>query len=127
MSNVYEKAIREAKEELRLANEAAEKLDRKRAKLRQVIAVLQSLAGQSTVNRSGNGRSLTEATLEIVRAADGKLKTSEIIEGLNLSGYTVNARAVANILSRFVRTRHLKRESDGYRWRGVVTIDNDMS
>jgi hypothetical protein len=127
MINVYEKAIREAKEELKLANEAAEKLDRQRAKLRQVIIVLQSLAGKNTVDHPVKNRSITDATLEIIQAADGKLTTSEILEGLHVSGYTANARTVATTLSRFVRTRQIKKESDGYRWRGSVAIDPDRA
>jgi hypothetical protein len=86
MGNVYEKAIREAKEELKLANEAAEKLDRKRAKLRQAIVVLQSLTGENTMDHPVKNRSIAEATLEIIQAADGKLTTSEILEGLHVSG-----------------------------------------
>jgi len=127
MINVYEKAIREAKKQLKSANEAAEKLDRRRAKLRQAIVVLQSLAGENAVDRPENNRSLTEATLEIIQAADGKLTTSEILEGLHVSGYTVNARSVATILSRFVRIRQLRKESNGYRWRGSVSVDPDKA
>ncbi|MGD0293163.1 MAG: hypothetical protein ABSB30_04855 [Terracidiphilus sp.] len=122
MTDGYQRAINDARDELKLVEETIETLDRRRAQLRQAIAVLQSLTGNSSVE----DRSLTEAILEIVQAAVGTRTTSEVLRTLDSMGYVANAPTVATTLSRLVKTGQLKKDGDGYRWAGILTIDLDQ-
>jgi hypothetical protein len=117
MDATYLKAMEQAITELRGVDKALELLERKRAKLRQTIKTLRSLLG----TRGTEDQTITEVILEIVKAADGYVAASEVMEGIDIAGYIASAATVATTLSRLVKEKHLEKGPEGgYRWAGVA-------
>ena len=118
MTDEYAQAIVRAKKELAEYDAEFELLERKRAKLRQTIAVLQSLLG----NESPNDQSLTEAILTVAKAANGFITTIEVIDRLTTMGFGASSATVATILSRLTKAGHLLNGigvgGNGYMWVG---------
>jgi Ca2+-binding EF-hand superfamily protein len=115
MADIYEQALKKAQKELAETNIAAENLERKRAKLRQTIAVLQSLMGSANVNE----QSLTDAIMTFAKAANGYITTAEVMERLITMGFESENATVATILSRMVKEGQLEKDAEGrkgYRW-----------
>ncbi|HLM80437.1 MAG TPA: BlaI/MecI/CopY family transcriptional regulator [Terriglobales bacterium] len=115
MPNSYEDALRKAQKDLAATNIAAENLERKRAKLRQAVSILQSLMDNATTD----DQSLTDAILTAVKGAKGYITTAEVMEFLQTIGLEAQNATVATILSRMVKERQLEKDAEGrkgYRW-----------
>jgi hypothetical protein len=116
MEGTYLKAMELAISDLRAVDKELESLERKRAKLRQTIKTLRSLLG----TRGTEDQTITDVILEIVKAADGYVVASEVMEGIDMAGYVASAATVATTLSRLVKEKHLEKGPDGgYRWAGL--------
>jgi hypothetical protein len=116
MEGSYLKALEQAIKDLRGVDKDLELLERKRAKLRQTIKTLRSLLG----TRGTEDQTVTDVILEIVKAADGYVAASEVMEGIEMAGYIASAATVATTLSRLVKEKHLEKGPDGgYRWAGL--------
>jgi hypothetical protein len=116
MEGTYLKALEQAIRDLRVVDKDFEVLERKRAKLRQTIKTLRSLLG----TRDAEDQTVTEVILEIVKAADGYVAASEVMERVDLAGYVASAATVATTLSRMVKEKQLEKGPEGgYRWAGV--------
>jgi len=119
----YAQALKKAKEELAECDAAAEELERKRAKLRQTIGILQSLLGVAVPNE----QSLTGAILMILKASLGYSKAAEIVRSLIEMGFkNVQQTSVATILSRLAKNGEIISEigpdnSTGYAWKMTTT------
>jgi hypothetical protein len=109
----YESALRQALNELAEVDKQAEDIERKRAKLRQSVAVLQTLAGD---NREQE-RSVTKSIVTILRANPGPLPTVQIIQRLISMGHTPQPASVATLLSRLAQQGKITKADDGYEWR----------
>ncbi len=118
MTNTYEQALQTAQKELAECDAQAEQLERKRAKLRQTIAVLQSMLG----NNAPNDESLTEAILTVVKSASDFIPAAEVMERLVTMGFSASSATVATILSRLTKVGHLLNGigvgGNGYMWSG---------
>jgi len=117
MADSYQEALRQALEDLKLMDDLAERTERRRAQLRQIIAGLQSLMSAGSARTED--QSLTSAILDIVKAAEGHITASEVLERLDTAGYIANAPTVATLLSRLVKEAQLEKGDGGYRWAGV--------
>ncbi len=116
MEGTYLKALELAISDLRGVDKELELLERKRAKLRQTIKTLRSLLG----TRGTEDQTVTEVILEIVKAADGYVAASEVMERIDMAGYVASAPTVATTLSRLVKEKQLEKGPEGgYRWAGV--------
>lgn len=119
MAEPYNDALKKAKRELANCDAEAEELERKRAKLRQTVAVLQSLTGVKVQNE----QSLTQAILMVLKAASGCVTAAEVVETLRTMGYDAQTPSVATILSRHLKNQQINSffgpgHSVGYEWRG---------
>jgi len=123
MVEPYSEALKKAKEELAEYDAAAEELERKRAKLRQTIGILQSLLGVEVPNE----QSLTGAILMTLKASQGYSKTGEIMKSLVEMGFkNVQQTSVASILSRLAKNGQIisvigPDNSAGYAWTMTTT------
>jgi predicted transcriptional regulator len=123
MVEPYSEALKKAKEELAEYDAAAEELERKRAKLRQTIGILQSLLGVQVPNE----QSLTDAILMTLKASQGYSKTAEIMNSLVEMGFkNVQQTSVASILSRLAKNGQIisvigSDNSAGYAWTMTTT------
>jgi hypothetical protein len=118
MKTEYQRALQSAAKELKSLDEKVHALECQRAKLRQVIAVLQSLLGQPT----SKNQTLTDAMIDFVRAKDGYAPTADVMDGLLARGYSVHPRSVATILSKLVREKQFRKGPEGgYKWAGSPT------
>jgi hypothetical protein len=116
MEGTYLKALELAISDLRGVDKELELLERKRAKLRQTIKTLRSLLG----TRSTEDQTITEVILEIVKAEDGYVAASEVMERIDMAGYVASAPTVATTLSRLVKEKQLEKGPEGgYRWAGI--------
>src|ERR1700691_5206781 len=116
MKTAYQRALENAEKELKSLDETARALERQRAKLRQAIAILESLLGQPT----SKNQTLTDAMIDIVRAKDGYAATADVMDGLLARGYAAHPRSVATMLSKLVRDKPLRKgPKSGYRWAGI--------
>jgi hypothetical protein len=122
MAEEYRDALKKAEKELADADAEAEALDRKRARLRQTVAVLQTLTGVTVEN----DQSLTEAILLVVKASPGFVSASEVMDRLFMMGFHAQTASVATILSRLAKTGKLigaigPNRSAGYGWKTEMT------
>lgn len=121
MTDEYERALRRAQTELAACDKEAEQLERKRAKLRQTVAILQSLVGGDTQIEP----SLTEAILTVLKSSNDFMATAEILERLRMMGLNVQPASVATILSRLTKAGQLLNGigvgGNGYMWVGNAT------
>jgi len=108
----YKKALEKAKEDLKLLDEMAEMAEKRRAKLRQVIAVLESLTGS---DRPPNG-TVTDAIMDILKSKDGYSSAAEVFEGVTVRGYAVTPNTIATLLSRLAKNGQIERGPEGYKW-----------
>lgn len=123
MEGTYLKALEQAISDLRGVDKDLELLERKRAKLRQTIKTLRSLLG----TRDAEDQTITEMILEIVKAADGYVAATEVMERIDMAGYVASAATVATTLSRLVKEKHLEKGPEGgYRWAGVPEWVNEF-
>jgi hypothetical protein len=122
MTAVYSDAMKEAQRELADCDAAIEKLERKQAKLRQTVAVLQSLMGIEVPHE----QSLTEAILMTVKASVGYVTTVQVLKMLAEMNYKVQPASVATILSRLVKNGQIASAAspqgfNGYAWKTATT------
>jgi hypothetical protein len=122
VAELYIETLRQAEKELADADAEAEELDRKRAKLRQTVAVLQTLTGVKVEN----DQSLTDAILLVVKAAPGFVTASEVMDRLFMMGFHAQTASVATILSRLAKTGKVNgaigpNRSAGYGWKTETT------
>lgn len=116
MERTYQKALEQAISDLRSVDKDLELLERKRAKLRQTIKTLRSLLG----TRDAEDQTITDVILEIVKATDGHVAASEVMERIDTAGYVASAATVATTLSRLVKEKQLEKGPEGgYRWAGA--------
>jgi predicted transcriptional regulator len=121
-ANPYDAALKAAQKELADCENAADKLDCQKAKLRQTIASLQSQLGVA-VERSS---SLTEAILTALKANPGYSRAVEVARQLQHLGYTAAYTSVATILARLAKNGRITHavgpdESTGYAWKTDTT------
>jgi len=107
----YETALRQALEELAEVDRQAEEIERKRARLRQGVAVLQTL----TSDQRDQEQSVTSSILTVLNASPGPLPTAQIIQRLQSMGYTTQPTSVATLLSRLAKDGKIMKADDGYR------------
>lgn len=107
----YETALRHALEELAEVDRQAEEIERKRARLRQGVAVLQTL----TSDQRDHEQSVTSSILTVLNASPGPLPTAQIIQRLQSMGYTTLPTSVATLLSRLAKDGKIMKADDGYR------------
>lgn len=107
----YETALRRALEELAEVDRQAEEIERKRARLRQGVAVLQTLTG----DQRNQEQSVTSSILTVLNASPGPLPTAQIIQTLQSMGYTTQPTSVATLLSRLAKDGKIMKTDDGYR------------
>jgi hypothetical protein len=121
MSESYELALRSAEVELATCDAEADKLERKRAQLRQIISDLKSLLGM----KLEIDESLTSAVLGAAKATDGFVTAAQVMDRLVLRGFQVQTTTVATILSRLAKSGQLLAgrsvEGTGYRWEGSAS------
>jgi predicted transcriptional regulator len=123
MVEPYNEALKKAKEELAEYDAAAEELERKRARLRQTIGILQLLLGVDVPNE----QSLTGAILMILKASQGYCKATEIVKSLvEMRFKNVQQTSVATILSRLAKNGQIisaigPDNSTGYAWKMTTT------
>jgi hypothetical protein len=118
----YEIALRRAVAELAEVDRQAEEIERRRAMLRQSVAVLQTLAG----DQPDQERSVTSSILTILKASPGPLPTSQIIQRLVSMGHAPQATSVATLLSRLSRDGKIMKADDGYLFR-PATVPETIS
>jgi predicted transcriptional regulator len=106
----YETALRQALGELAEIEKQAEEIERKRARLRQGVAVLQTLTG----DQPDQEQSVTSSILMVLNASPGPLPTVQIIQRLQSMGYTPQPTSVATLLSRLAKDGKIMKADDGY-------------
>ena len=99
MPEQYAEALKKAQQELAAANIEAESLEKKRAQLRQTIAVLQSMMGIKVESEE----SLTESILMVLKAWPGNATASDVMDRLFMMGFQAQTASVATILSRLAK------------------------
>jgi hypothetical protein len=109
MKNGYQTALDGASKELKSLDEMVCTLECQRARLRQAIAILQTLLGQPI----SKNQTQTDAIIDFLRAKDGYAETADVIEGLISRGYSAQPRSVATILCKLVREKQLKKGPKG--------------
>jgi hypothetical protein len=124
MSGSYEEALKKAQQELAEADAEAEKLEKRRASLRQTVSVLQMQMGIDIF--SSRSLSLTEAIVLVVKGSPGYVTVKDVMDRLFALGYSAQTPSVATILSRL--HKHGKIESligpnrmVGYGWKTETT------
>jgi hypothetical protein len=124
METAYQRALEGASKELESLDEMVYDLECQRAKLRQAIAILQTLLGQPI----SQNQTLTDAIIDFVRAKDGYAATTDVMDGLISRGYSAPPRSVATILSKLVRERQLRKgPKGGYKWAGIPNSAEEIS
>ena len=119
MKTEYQRALQGAAKELKSLDEKVHAMECQRAKLRQAIAILQSLLGQPICKN----QTLTDAMIDFVRARDGYTPTADAMDGLLARGYSVHSRSVATILSKLVREKQFRKGPEGgYKWAGIPSL-----
>jgi hypothetical protein len=108
----YETALRKALSELAKVDRQADDIERRRATLRQSVAVLQTLAGNHSDHEQQ--QSVTGAILTILKASPGPLPVTQIIQRLQSMGYTPQAKSVATLVSRLAQQGKIGKADDGY-------------
>lgn len=116
----YNVALTKAQKELAKCDAEAEELERKRARLRQTIASLQSTMGISVQS----DESMTETILMVLKAWPGAATVSEVTERLIIFGFQAQTASVATILSRLAKNGKIESLRDqngsgkvGYGWK----------
>jgi hypothetical protein len=128
MAEPYTDALKKAQRELAECNAAADELERKRARLRQTVAVLQSLMGiEARLDQS-----LTDAILMAVKASLGYVTAAQVVDLLVEMGYQVQPASVATILSRLTKNSKIihavgPNAQTGYAWRRDTTQTERIS
>lgn len=117
MTNLYMDALKKAEQELAETDATAEELDRRRAKLRQTIAVLRSQVGIDVQP----DETITDAILLVVKAWNGFVSAAEVMDRLVLMGHQVQTSTVATILSRLAKSQVViagrgSNSNVGYAW-----------
>jgi hypothetical protein len=119
MDEAYESALQAAVKELAECDAKADQLERRRAQLRQTIAVLQTQLG----NDVRSNESMTEAILTITKAANDFITASEVVERLLKMRFNASSASVATILSRLTKAGTLLygigAGGNGYMWNGT--------
>ena len=116
----YQTALEDASKELKSLDEMVCTLECQRARLRQAIAILQTLLGHPI----SKNQTQTDAIIDFLRAKDGYAATADVIEGLISRGYSAQPRSVATILCKLVREKQLKKgPKGGYKWTGIPESD----
>ncbi len=124
METAYQRALEGASKELKSLDEMVYALECQRAKLRQAIAILQTLLGQPI----SKNQTLTDAIIDFVRAKDCYAATADVMDGLISRGYSAHPRSVATILSKLVREKQLKKgPKGGYKWAGIPKSAEEIS
>jgi predicted transcriptional regulator len=101
MTESYADTLERAQKELAVCDAEAQELERKRAKLRQVIGSLQSLMGIE----APSGQSLTEAILMALIGSDRYVTATEVMARLVQIGFKeTQMPSVATILSRLAKS-----------------------
>ncbi len=124
METTYQRALEDASKELKSLDEMVCTLECQRARLRQAIAILQTLLGHPI----SKNQTQTDAIIDFLRAKDGYAATADVIEGLISRGYSAQPRSVATILCKLVREKQLKKgPNGGYKWTGIPDSTEEIS
>ena len=115
----YEVALRRALVELAEVDRQAEEIERRRATLRQSVAVLQTLAGC----QPDQEQSVTGSILTILKASAGPLPTAGIVQRLISMGHTPQPTSVATLLSRLAQQGKIMKADDGYAY-STIDLEN---
>jgi hypothetical protein len=118
----YSDALKKAQKELAECEAAADRLEAQRAKLRQTVAVLQSMVGVKVEQ----DQSLTDAILMVIKGAQGYMRAADVVARLDQMGFQVQPRSVASILSRLTKNSQIiyavgDDDSIGYAWKVDTT------
>jgi hypothetical protein len=123
LKNGYQTALDSASKELKSLDEMVCTLECQRARLRQAIAILQTLLGQPI----SKNQTQTDAIIDFLRAKDSYAATADVIEGLISRGYSAHPRSVATILCKLVREKQLKKGPEGgYKWARIPKSAEDI-
>lgn len=116
--------LRRVQQELAEADVEAEKLEKKRASLRQTVLVLQSQMGIEAM--ATRPLSLTEAILLVLKGSPGYVTVPEVMDRLFALGYSAQTTSVASILCRLHKTGRIEsligpHQTVGYGWKTETT------
>ena len=125
MDKKYQVSLRQAEHELTNCEIAIQKLEKERAKLRQIVAVLRAKLNMEQLD---NPKTLTDAILLVIKATRDRecITASDVVSRLGQMQVAAKPRSVATILSRLASGRERLIDawrspvdgSVGYEWRG---------
>ncbi len=130
MNSAYQISLEEAQQELAVCEEKITTLERQRANLRQIIAILQAKLGMDDAERP---KTLTDAILLVVKGTREResIMASDIVGRLEQMGVDAEPRSVATILSRLHKEGRINswkmHNSVGYEWKGVRTKSDSLN
>lgn len=127
MTNTYTASLKAAEVELAECERSIETLEKERARLRQMIAVLRAKLG---MDQNDNPKTLTDAILLVLKATREMecITASDVVSRLTEMQIDAPPRSVATILSRLYKERRIDSYLDrpggslvAYQWRGPRT------